>query len=356
MPGPLRGPLPGVLLPLALLARWPYGSIIARRNAKYDSGRGVVTMDRPVISVGNLSVGGTGKTPAVQLICRWLVEAGHRPAIAMRGYAARDGLSDEAAVHREVLPDVPLAVRGDRIAGLIELFAEDHGADVDVVVLDDGFQHRRLARQLDVVLIDATRDPFADRMLPAGWLREPVDALARADAIVLTHAEAVQPSALADLRRRLLDAAPHAICVSARHGWAALDVLDATGDHAREDRWLRGKRYAIACAIGNPDAFIAEATRRFGPPMHAEVLRDHDPYAPATMRRLLARAADADALLVTQKDWAKLRRIDPAAWPCPVARPRLELSLDSGGEALQALALEAALWQDPLDDGPSDGR
>ncbi|HRQ74118.1 MAG TPA: tetraacyldisaccharide 4'-kinase, partial [Phycisphaerales bacterium] len=149
------------------LAAMVYGAAIARRNRAFDAGRGVVTLDRPVISVGNLSTGGTGKSPTVAWVVRTLREAGRDPCIAMRGYRSRDGVSDEAEEYRAAFDDLPVVARPDRLQGLIELFASERGGRVDAVVLDDGFQHRCIARALDLVLIDATRDPFADAMIPA---------------------------------------------------------------------------------------------------------------------------------------------------------------------------------------------
>lgn len=347
------GPLPAWLRPLAPIGELAYARAVARRNARYDRGakpapfRGSgrsITLDRPVICVGNLSVGGTGKTPAVQMVCRWLQDAGHHPAIALRGYAASDGLSDEAELHRAALPDVPLAIGGDRVQRLIALFATDEGRAVDVVVLDDGFQHRRLARQLDIVLLDATRDPFAQRLLPAGWLREPVDSLSRAHAVVLTHADRAQPAELTRIESTLRTRFDHLTVARAAHAWTGLRVAGES-DSDQPAAWLKGRPYALACAIGNPDAFIAQATAAFGPPISTTVLRDHDPYAPATVERLRRSCQGVGCLLVTEKDWTKLSR-HAAGWPCPIARPILEMRLDTGEAALRDLVLAAAAWRD----------
>ncbi|GIW74785.1 MAG: tetraacyldisaccharide 4'-kinase [Phycisphaerales bacterium] len=365
------GPLPAALRPMARLAEAVYARAVARRNAAYDAqarghalapSRRTITLDRPVVSVGNLSVGGTGKTPAVQLICRWLLLAGHRPAIAMRGYGARRGLSDEAELHRAALPEVPLAVGPDRVGRIIELLASPAGQDVDVIVLDDGFQHRRLGRQLDVVLIDASRPVLDERLLPAGWLREPIDGLARAHAVVLTHADRADAHALAGLERALAERHPHLLLARARHAWQGLRLdVDPPGGAMRPIDWLAGRRYVLACAIGRPRAFIEQAERAFGPPTQAIVLRDHDPYRPGTVQRLRRACQGADALLVTEKDWTKLQarvRTDPQSdtqgWPCPIARPALSLEIVAGEQALRQRVLEAARWQDaPSQDDPS---
>ncbi|UYV12018.1 MAG: tetraacyldisaccharide 4'-kinase [Phycisphaera sp.] len=350
MPGE-RGPMPAALRPLAPLAERVYARIVRDRNASFDAGKRAkpfsfsglsVTLDRPVICVGNLSVGGTGKTPAVQMVCNWLIEAGHHPTIALRGYASNNGLSDEAELHRTALPDVPLAVGPNRVQQLLQLFATPEGENVDVVVLDDGFQHRRLVRQLDIVLIDATQDAFAQRLLPAGWLREPVSSLARAQAVVLTHADRATPSDLSRIEAELRRQFPHLVVAHAEHAWSELLVMD----RVEPLDWLRGRRYALACAIGKPQAFIDQAAAAFGPPAHTIELRDHDPYAPATIERLRRAADGMDALLVTEKDWTKLARIEPDAWSCPIVRPRLQMRLSTGVSQMRTLVLSAATWQD----------
>lgn len=349
------GPLPAVLRPIAPLAERVYGRVIARRNARYDvrarasafsPGGLTITLDRPVISIGNLSVGGTGKTPAVQLVCQWLLEAGRRPAIAMRGYGSRDGLSDEAELHRAALPGVPLAVGPNRVQQLLHLFARPEGESVEVVVLDDGFQHRRLARQLDIVLIDATEDPFAQRLLPAGWLREPVASLARAHAVILTHADRALPADLSRIEAQIRNQFPHLVTVRGSHAWTELRVTERGEDRTEPLHLLRGRRYALACAIGKPEALAAQAAATFGPPAESLILRDHDPFAPATVQRLQRLAEGRDALLVTEKDWTKLSHLPADTWPGPVVRPRLEMRLNDPRGALRELVLVASLWQD----------
>src|SRR5881394_190373 len=149
---------PALRGPLGPVAAAVYGAAISLRNRRFDRGKGVVTFDRPVVSVGNLSVGGTGKTPMVLHLARVLTEAGHRPCVAMRGYGAADGQkADEAREYHRAIRNLPVVAQPDRTLGLIELFGTEHGSEVDCVILDDGFQHRQIARQYDIVLIDATR-------------------------------------------------------------------------------------------------------------------------------------------------------------------------------------------------------
>lgn len=323
-----RGPIPR---PLGLCLEPIYAAVVAARNRSFDRGRGVSRAVVPIISIGNLSVGGTGKTPMVMWVARRLIEAGRRPAIALRGYMPEAGAdSDEAAEYRAALPIVPLAVGPKRADSLARLRAAD---DFDCAILDDGFQHRQLARELDVVLIDATRSPFADRLLPVGWLREPVQSLRRAGAVVLTHAESAEPAELEKLRGSVRSVAPDALLVVAKHQWDRLDVS------TREEpvSWLAGRRVALVSAVGNPAAFAA-MVRAAGAEVAAEAReRDHHAWSAADVARLarqFRQSGPIDAILTTSKDWMKLALLNLSAWPAPVARPRLGIEFMEGSAAL----------------------
>jgi len=206
-------------------------------------------------------------------------------------------------------------------------------------VLDDGFQHRRIARDLDAVLIDATRDPFADALLPAGWLREPVESLRRAHAVVITHAESVEAPVVRRIGERARAINPALLVATARHEWSALTVAERAGELEHPVEWLRRKRVAVSCGIGNPGPFLA-AVERAGATIVGKMVRpDHDPYSPATARRLGALARGTDALVVTEKDWSKLSR-RAIEWPVPVVRPRLRIRFATGGDELRNLVLQ----------------
>lgn len=342
-PTPRPAPLPG---PLGRLGARFYARTIAARNARFDLGRRVERLDRPVISIGNLSVGGTGKSPMVAWVVGVLREAGHDPCIAMRGYGAKPGRSDEAAEHAARFDDLPIVAQPDRAAGLRALFATPRGARVDVVVLDDGFQHRRLARQLDMVLIDSTHDPFDDSLLPAGWLREPVESLARATHVVLTHAESAEPGRVEALRAHLRTSGVEPAAV-ARHEWTELTMWKREGGlwaaRAQPVEWLRGRRVVAACAIGNPQPFLRAVAAACGQETRAVVLRDHHPLDARTVRGLAARArgVEAEALVVTAKDWVKLR---PHALELPVVVPELAVQLDSDALLRADLVDAARQW------------
>jgi tetraacyldisaccharide 4'-kinase len=319
------GPVPGLL---GRALERVYAAGLARRSRRFDQGLGVERLPRPVVSIGNLSVGGTGKTPMVAYLCRALLRTGFAPAIAMRGYAQRAGTpSDEADEYARLLPGVPVVAQPNRAAGLRALLKTNPG--IDIILLDDGFQHRQLARDLDIVLIDCARPPTRDRLLPAGWLREPTSALIRASMLVLTRAEQVTSAELAELLRDLKCCAVQADIAVTRHAWTGLRSSACTADLPLDA--IYGARVVGCCAIGHSGAFLRSLALASGAPLAGELaLPDHDPFGPYTVGRLIALAkhAQAEWIVVTEKDWSKLRHVDAARWPCPVLRPVLELTFD----------------------------
>lgn len=340
------GPLPAWLAPLARVAALGYGAVVRARGSRNRSAR---RLPFAVISVGNITAGGTGKTPFVRWCAADLRAAGHSPAIALRGYASRGGRSDEAEEYRALLPEVPLAVGADRAASLARL-RHDHPG-LDCAVLDDAFQHRKVERDLDVVLVDATRPGLEGALLPAGWLREPATGLARADLVVVTRADHEDP-ALAALVRRFHGRAPAAWT---RHAWREVDVFECRAGEppvaARvPTQWLRGRRAVVAAAIGNPAPFAAAAEAVGCLVQALHLRRDHAAYSPRLAQALATDAAlHGGILLTTWKDWTKLGAALAAARDFPavtVAVPRVEVQFLSGEhrvrEALRAAASRGA--------------
>lgn len=277
-------------------------------------------LPRPVISVGNLVVGGTGKSPTI----RWLagaLRAGRRhPAVLARGYGAREGaLNDELLETRAEFPDVPVAADPDRHAAGVKLLQEH--PDIDLFLLDDGFSHRTLRRDLDLVLFDAT-DPVGNgRLIPSGPLREPLDSLARAGTILLYRAGQVPTDALARLRGQLCAFAPHA---------PILEVDEATRDPIPLTAGApRPATPALVCGIARPRSFLEAAKRAFPNPSCSIAFPDHVPYGPNVLRAMegLLSRHGADGIVTTGKDAAKLRDLPPPGglpvWVLGVeARPR----------------------------------
>jgi tetraacyldisaccharide 4'-kinase len=311
---------------------------IAGRNRRFDRGIGVQRIDRPVVSVGNLTTGGTGKTPMVAWIAQYLARRARKPVIAMRGYKARPGeIGDEEAEYRALLPDVAVLANPDRAAALGD-FLPQH-PEIDCVVLDDGFQHRRLHRDLDIVLIDATADTLRGELLPAGNLREPVDAMARADAVIVTHATEFD-ARLADDIERWHGKVPLAW---ARHVWTQIWTrCNEPRMQPEPVSWLRGKRVVTMLGVGNPRSIIAQ-TEAAGAHIMANIpADDHERYDRAKLITARGLCDGADALLVTRKDWVKIEPLlrDVGGWKAPIVVPQLEIEFIAGAETLQAALLE----------------
>lgn len=328
----VNGPLHRGWSPITLPASWIFGRAVAMRNARLD--RQVAwRAPRPVVSVGNISAGGTGKSPMVRWICEQLGQAGLRPAIAMRGYRGHAG-SDEAAEHRESLPTVPVWIGADRRAAIESGLACD--PEIGVIVLDDGFQHRRVARAFDLALVDASRPSLEGAMLPHGWLREPWSALRRASAVVLTRSE--DPDAALDSAVRSAHGRPP--LARCGHAWSGVACHEGSAAvEARIER-LRGASVAVWAGVGHPQAVVADATRHGARVVDVPPLADHQRFDPSLVARLVvrARAAGAAAVLCTPKDWVKLRFVPV---PMPVLVPRVTLRFESGEAELRSELLAA---------------
>lgn len=336
---PDRPPIPPLI---ARPASELYRRVIRERNRRFDAGRGVERFAIPVVSVGNLSVGGTGKTPMVAEMVRWIREAGANPCVAMRGYKSRGGRSDEAEELHSLLDPIEIVARADRAAGLRALLGSERGRGIDVIVLDDGFQHRRIARDLDIVLIHAGRDPRRDRLLPAGWLREPVSSLERADAIVVTHAESVSAEALDEMLAWAGSRSGSGVVAACEHVVEELSVYECGHEEVRPISWLVGKRVLPVCAIGSPGPFVKMVRAGVGgETLRAIILRDHDAYGEGTMERIRREGEGADVIVTTGKDWVKIGRRGAASLPAPVAVARLRLSWREGEGALRSAVVRA---------------
>lgn len=261
----------------------------------------------PVVSVGNLTVGGTGKTPLVEWIARQLRQQHIRVAILSRGYgAAHGGQNDEALELELALPDVPHLQHPDRAASAAVAVEE---LASQLLLLDDGFQHRRLARDVDVVLLDAS-EPFGlEYVLPRGTLREPVAGLRRAHAVVLSRADMIGPPERETIRRRVASLCPYAVWCEVEHRPAQL--IDAAGANFPLANVL-GKPVAAFCGIGNPAGF-RHTLKAIGVNVVGwREFPDHHGYTRNDVAELgeQARQAGAAMALCTRKDLVKLRTAD----------------------------------------------
>lgn len=269
----------------------------------------------PVLSIGNLSVGGTGKTPLTIWMCQFLLQIGFHPAVLTRGYGRKgkspgrvaalhdESLSelfgDEPVMMSQYLPSTPVWVGSDRAASGEAALA---GGDVDILVLDDGFQHLALDRDLDIVLLDC-RNPFGNGLLlPAGPLREPLSHLKRADAFVLTHAEG-SSAPLGEKLETLFPAVPVFACNHRLQG-----IRLGGGGPLLPPGDLSGKRAVAFAGIAAPESFFddlrqagIEISRSFDFP-------DHHRYTPEDLLEVLHSASQCGAALIvtTAKDSMRL--------------------------------------------------
>lgn len=306
--GSTRGPGPTALRAALALLAIPYGLATAARNALHD--RGLIrqhTAPIPVISVGNLTLGGTGKTPLVAWVARLLAAGGHRPAVVSRGYGARPGeVSDEAAELAILIPGVPHVANRDRVRGV----AAAAGRGADVAILDDGFQHRRLRRTLDIVAIDAS-DPFGcGHLFPRGLLREAPSGLARAQAVVLTRAGSLSEERRAEIRAavtRSRRGRPPAIWLETDHRPVATRTA---GGRVEPLAAIAGRRVAAFCGIGNPRAFRDTLATCGLEVAGFRGYADHHAYSPADIAAITAWAGGlgAERIVTTLKDLVKIRR------------------------------------------------
>jgi len=335
-----------LLAPLAAL----YGGAVSARLGAYRCGfLRVHRAARPVLSVGNLAVGGTGKTPFVRWLARELLARGTRPSILTRGYGRRgrgsvvvsDGAGavasvrasgDEAAALARALPRVPIVADRDRLAAARRV--EDLVPDVGVHLLDDGFSHVALARDLDVVLLDATAPDAGGALLPEGRLREPLSSLARADLVVVTKCEQADPAAARALANRWAPGAPvyHALT-------RVLGIRDDSGEEVRAED-LPGATLVAVAALARPDAFFATLRGLGIAPAGAVTFRDHDPYGQFAMGRIerAAEESGATAVVTTEKDAVKLE----GRLRLPLFRVAVEMAVTENGfveDALRRLAL-----------------
>jgi len=312
-----------------------YGAGIRLRNRLYDRRGPTVTLDVPVISVGNLTVGGTGKTPFVVAIVKRLIGMGKSPAVVARGYGggtAEHG--DEELLIRRRCPGVAYAADADRVAAA-EFAVREFGADV--IVLDDGFQHRRLGRSLDIVLIDATCPFGFDNLLPRGLLREPVTALRRADLVALTRCDQVAPRTLERVRQRAAAQCPDAPVIQCRHAVTGID--DLSGRAPIGD--LADKRAVLFAAIGQPSGFrhtvsalgIEVVGHRWWPDHHRYTRRDID----GLLR--VGAFPRHDLVLTTEKDAVKLERL-PAVDHATIGVVKIAIDFDADGGTILERAMK----------------
>jgi tetraacyldisaccharide 4'-kinase len=295
------------------LASYPYAVVITARNFLYDKGyfrshRAPV----PVISIGNITTGGTGKTPLTIWLCNKLAEKKLKVAVLTRGYKMESQkLSDEPAVIAANAPAAQVVVNPDRVLGAVTAIKE-YGAKV--LVMDDGFSHRRLRRDVDIITIDASCPFGYGRLLPAGLLREPLGALRRAHAAILTRCDLVGKVDLENIEAQLLASNPHLVFAHTRHAPA---VIKGTNINDIKLDELAGRRVFAFCGIGNPEAFEVQLKNLNLDLAAFRVYNDHHQYTADDLDDIYeeAKYLNADLILTTQKDWIKAATLAPLEIP-----------------------------------------
>lgn len=339
--GRRRGWPSAILRGCLRLAEFPYTWVVEQRNRRYDRGRTpIARVPVPVISVGNITVGGTGKTPLVAWLAQWLQARGRRVALISRGYkSTAQGPNDEARELQRRLGDVP-HLQDPHRATAARAAVEVLGCNA--IVLDDAFQHRRIHRDLDIVLIDAL-EPFGyGHLLPRGLLREPPARLARAHVVGLSRADAVDASRRATLHDEIRRWAPQAAWIELAH--QPEQLINAAGESCSVTE-LAGRRVVAFCGIGNPDAFRRSLIGLGCDVAAFHPFPDHHTFTPRDIAAL-ERAVTAqeekrvDGIVCTCKDLVKLdiTRIGS----CPLWALAIAIQVTAGLPAFEA-ALTRAL-------------
>jgi tetraacyldisaccharide 4'-kinase len=336
---PARGLLRGM--------SWAYGGLLGVRNAYYDSWRAPSWLEVPAISVGNLTVGGTGKTPMCVWLCERLLERGLKPAVLSRGYkASEEGLADELLMVSRRCPKAVAIANSNRFAAGC-LAVEEYGAKV--AILDDGFQHRRLGRDLDIALVDATRPFGFGYVLPRGLLREPVIGLLRADVVVVTRCDQCEPGELEKVDAAIRSIHPEVPILHAVH--RCLGMRDLAGQEAPAPA---GGRIGCFAAIARPEAFERTLTAAGVRPVDARWWPDHHSYGPGDveMIRQWVEGARLDGLVTTEKDAVKLGSLS-VDWPVPIVVLSVEIEMLDDGEQVLLGLIDGMLheYESSVEDG-----
>lgn len=319
-----------------------YMFAIEARNAWYRREGAVQRVAAPVISVGNITTGGVGKTPLVIEIAARLAALRRRPAILTRGYGGRPGRpADEVRELELSLPHTPILVGANRLRSARCALSEQV---CDCFVMDDGFQHRRLHRDLDLVVIDALNPWGGGFVLPAGKLREPLHNLARAHAFIISRANQAAADELVRIEFTLRGHAPQRPIFRARVSPDALVGADGR-------RWtidaLGPLRILPVCGLGNPATFLRLLERHAPRAAPAMIFSDHHPYDADDVTRIVvaARRHAVEAVVVTRKDWVKLeplwRPTEPGAALPALLRLDVRLALDDPEGAFDRLLSDA---------------
>lgn len=291
-----------------------YSVIVRLRNSLYSKGFFKShSVSAVVISIGNVTVGGTGKTPLVVWLYKYLQKKQINCAILTRGYKTqtkgratnydrRATATDEPGILAENCPQAKVIVNPDRLAGATEAI---YKFGPEVLIMDDGFQHRRLARDLDIVTIDSTQPFGCDKIFPAGLLREPTASLKRADAVVITRCDQISKHELDELEKKLRAIKPEMLIGRSIHAPVSVQTMDKRQIDIDQ---LKDKKVFAFCGIGNPNAFLNTIKALGAELVGSKIYNDHYHYTNGFLADIYEQAEHlgADLVLTTQKDWTKI--------------------------------------------------
>ncbi len=303
--GRRRGWTAAVLRGVLRGGEFPYAIAMRARNVAYTRGwRRSYPVPVPIVSVGNLTMGGTGKTPMVRWLAEWFLGRDVRVGLVSRGYGAPDDSpNDEALELAHYLPDTPHVQNRDRVQAARQIVQK---SNCRLLLLDDGFQHRRLRRDLDIVLLDALQPFGFGHVFPRGTLREPVTGMARSDVVVLSRSDLVGQEQRDSLHRQVAELAPHATWVESIQRPHCLISTD--GSQGPIDS-LAGRPVAAFCGLGNPDGFRRTLQQCGLDAVRFRAFPDHHAYTSADCRQLAKWAGThpaVTALVCTHKDLVKV--------------------------------------------------
>jgi tetraacyldisaccharide 4'-kinase len=316
-----------------------YRIATALRNMLYDKSiLKSAKVPAAVISIGNITTGGTGKTPLVAWLCNYFTDRNIKTAVLTRGYKIKDSVfADEPAMLAKAAEETKIIVNPDRTAGAEKAINEYNAG---LLVIDDGFQHRKLARDVDIVAIDAT-EPFGyEKLLPAGLLREPVSSLRRADAVVITRSNQNSQGKISEIKNRISKINPDIVFAAAVHEPICVKLIK---DKEMPLNELAGRKIYAFCGIGNPDAFFQTLTQLALNIVGTRVYNDHHRYTDGNIAAIYedARYKHAELVLTTHKDWIKTALLSVDKFQIPFAALLVELEFVEGQEKITALVNEA---------------
>ncbi|MGL6196248.1 MAG: tetraacyldisaccharide 4'-kinase [Thermoguttaceae bacterium] len=346
--GKRKGPSATALRALLTCISVPYSWVMRLRNFLYE--KGVFrssSVGVPVISVGNLTLGGTGKTPMVAYLTKWCLDRKLRPGLVSRGYGKNahgkkcNELNDEGKELQLRFPSVPHEQSPDRVSASLSLLSKNKR---DLIILDDAFQNRKITRDLDIVLLDAL-DPFGlNRVFPRGTLREPLDSLARSGIVLLSRSDLVSQSKRQEVRDRVKQIAPNVvwgeiahkpsrlvsfyevngISVNSSNSSSELGVVNATSEsgvfsaeQSCSINWLENKKVVAFCGIGRPVAFRKTLDNCGAEVAEFATFADHYEYTEADLKGIadIAEKNRAKAIICTLKDAVKIRKQNLSGFP-----------------------------------------